>query len=289
MDGEIMDMNMIKKLREETKAGMMECKKALEEAHGNYEEALKNLTSMLSKHEGNKRVASKGLCYIESKDNQAIVFEINAETDFAAKNETFKKLLQLLGKNLIDTKASYPKEALKQIIDTRTVEDLINQASGIMKENLILRRFYRIIKKDEQSFGSYVHQDGKIISLVILNGKNDEIARDLSMQIAANQPVYLSLSSIDEQTLNYEKFMYEKEHQIFDQKLFDEHIKNITLYEQSFIKKPDIKIKDLLSKNKLEMIDFFRFEIGQGIEDKLNCKLDIPCDGSKITVTPIYS
>ena len=284
----IMDIKLVKKLREETGAGMLDCKKALEEANGKYENAQKILLEQSTKNQGNTRVASKGLCSVVINQNEAILFEVNAETDFVAKNDHFKVLIKDLGDQLIRTKVTNQKDALKVDIDGMTVQQKIDVTSSLIKENAQLRRFYRVIKSDNQSFGSYVHLGGKIVTLVILDGNNDLIANDLAMQVAANSPLYLDPKTIDIDTINYEKFMYEKEHKIFDQIGFDTHLNSICLSTQPYIKNPEKTIADLVISNQLTVLDFFRFELGQGIENKLNCKLDIPCDGSQITVTPIY-
>ena len=282
-----MSINLIKKLREETGAGMLDCKKALEDSQNDYDQALTLLQLNTKKNDGNNRVASKGLCSVKIDKNEAILFEVNAETDFVAKNPYFTQMIVSIGSILLNSKANYPKEALGVKTGDLSIQDIINQTASVIKENAYLRRFYRIIKQDEQGFGSYIHLGGKVVTLVILVNKNDELANHLAMQVAANSPTYLSLHSIDENTLNYEKFIYEKNNGTFDQKLFDQHLKSMTLLEQNDIKNPNLKISHLLDQQKNQIIDFFRFELGQGIEDKLNCKLDIPCDGSKITVTPI--
>jgi len=284
-----MSINLIKKLREETGAGMLDCKKALESSNFDYEKALAFIHQNTEKSVGNSRVASKGLCRVNINNNQAILYEVNAETDFVSKNPYFTEMLDKIGHLLIESKANYPKEALLVKEGSVSVEDMIKQTAVMIKENASLRRFYRIIKKDEQGFGSYIHLGGKVVTLVILDTNNQILANDLALQVAANSPTYLSLESIDSDTLNYEKFMFEKTHGFFDQKQFDDHLKSITLHEQLFVKNDSITVSQLLTDANQKIIDFFRFEVGQGIEDKLNCKLDIPCDGSKITVTPIFS
>lgn len=282
-----MDIAQIKKLREETGAGMLDCKKALEASSGDYDLAKINLLNIY-KLEGNSRVASKGLCSIVVDENQAILFEVNAETDFVAKNEYFIKLIKELGAHLVKSMATNPKDALAVMIGDFTAKQQIMQTSLIIKENAQLRRFYRVIKDTTQGFGTYIHQGGKVVTLVILSQNKQEIADALAMQVAANSPLYLDPETIDKDTLNYEKFMFEKEHPLFDNQLFLDHLKEISLLSQPYIKNTEIKVSDLLISNGINVIDFFRFELGQGIENKLNCKLDIPCDGSSITVTPIY-
>ncbi len=282
-----MDINQVKKLREQTGAGMLECKKALEQANGSYEDALATLSKHTEKSAGNLRVASKGLCGIETLDNEAILYELNAETDFVAKNEHFVSLVKRLGEKLIETTVTNPKDALKITMDDQTVSDVLLHTSVLIKENIILRRFYRVVKTAEQTFGTYVHMGGKVVTLVILDHQNQTLADGLALQVAANAPLYLSVDQIDQDTLNYEQFMYEKNHGHFNQQAFDAYLKEVSLYTQPYVKDPEKTVESLLKENQVQVIDFFRFELGQGIENKLNCKLDIPCDGSKITVTPI--
>ena len=281
-----MSIALIKKLREETGAGMLECKKALEDHQGDYEKALSYLNSLFHEKIETLRVASKGLCHIVIKDNEAILFEVNAETDFVSKNTHFVKLIHDLGDILIDSHANYPKQALEITYGKQSVEKMIKHTANIIKENAYLRRFFRIKKDDSQVFGSYIHQGGKVVTLVILNSKHESLARDLAMQVAANSPVYLSLDSIDEQTKAYERMMYEKNHSKSDEDLFMKHLKEMTIYEQSFIKDSTKSVKEVLLSLNTDIIDFFRFELGQGIEDKLNCKLTLPCDGSMIEINP---
>lgn len=283
-----MTLDLIKKLREVSKAGILECKKALNEANGDYDKALEILNSQFIAHEGNQRVASKGLCNVYVEGNQAILYEINAETDFVSKNEVFKSLIDTIAKPLLDSNVSNAVDAKKVVIENKTVDQWIQQTSSIIKENAYLRRFYRVLKDDSYGFGTYIHQGGKVVTLVILNKDSKDLARDLAMQVAANTPTYLDIKYIDQDTTNYEKFMFEKEQGHFDESLFHKHLEEISLTSQLFIKNPDLKVYEILQKHQVEVIDFFRFELGQGIDSKLSCRLDIPCDGSKITVKPIY-
>ena len=283
-----MDTKLLKRLREETGAGMLECKKALEQTNDHYEEALKILTEIVHKTEGNARVASKGLTNIVIQGDEAILYEVNAETDFVAKNEHFQKLMKELGINLVASKVNNVKDALKFVIDGVTVEEKIQRTSAIIKENAYLRRFYRVKKTMHQGFGSYVHLGGKISTLVILCDDQKDIANSLAMQVAANSPIYIHPELIDQDTINYEKFMYEKTNGSFDEQKFKNHLNDLCLLTQPYIKNPSITVGELLKEKEMDVIDFFRFELGQGIENKLNCRLDVPCDGSDITVMPIY-
>ncbi|MDX9691826.1 MAG: translation elongation factor Ts [Acholeplasmataceae bacterium] len=279
-----MSLELIKKLREETSAGMLECKKALEQANGDYESAKVIIEKTVQKTNESKRVASKGLCHVVTRDNEAILFEVNAETDFVSKNEHFKELITKMGEVLIESHATYPKEALKVNMGTKTVDEAIQYTSGIIKENAYLRRFFRIKKQDHQSFGTYIHQGGKVVTLVVLNTNHQELAKDLAMQVAANPPTYLSLDTIDSQTRLYEKMMLEKKDQPSDEEAVLTHLRSLTLYDQMFIKESHTTVFEMVKNNQSEVVDFFRFELGQGIEDKLSCKLNLPCEGSIIEI-----
>jgi len=283
-----MTLDLIKKLREETKAGILECKKALSEANNDYHQALDILKNSFVSHEGNQRVASKGLCNVYIEGNEAILYEINAETDFVSKNQAFIDLVQSIAVPLIKSDATNPVDAKKINTHGKTIDEMIKHTSSIIKENAYLRRFYRVLKDDSYGFGSYIHLGGKVVTLVILNKDLKDLAKDLAMQVAANAPSYIDTKYIDIDTMNYERFMYEKDNQNFDENLFHRHLEDISLTTQSFIKNPDQKVYELLESYDAEIVDFFRFELGQGIDSKLSCRLDIPCDGSKITVTPIY-
>ena len=281
-----MDIKKIKQLREETGLGMLEVKEALSKANDDLEKAKIFLKALNKDSKSTQRVASKGTTHLVINDDQAIVFEVNAETDFVTKNDHFIAMVTTMGNALISSKAITVKDALKILIENETIEQLIQRTSNLIKENAYLRRFHRIQKQPYQGFGSYVHQQGKLSILVILDHPDPTLGKDLAMHIASHAPQYLSLESIDKETMDYERFMYEKNRGPISDEDFMNHLKQICLSEQPFIKNPNVHIKDLIKDN--PVIDFYRFELGQGIENKLNCRLDIPCDGSNISVTPIY-
>src|SRR3989339_498442 len=280
-----MNLTHIKTLREETGLGILEVKEALNQAQDDLDRARDILMSKTTKKETNQRVASIGLTSVEVSQNEAILFEVNAETDFVAKHPDFMKLMSELGKVFIHSKAITVKDALKLTLDNHTVEDEINRISNLVKEHVYLRRFHRIKKQENQHFETYKHQGGKL-SVLLIYKESGSAARDLALQITSHAPKYLSFASLDQESYNFEEMMLKKDHPNFSTDEIKENIKNMCLLDQPFIKNPDQKVSEIL--NGLIIIDFYRFELGQGIENKLNCRLDIPCDGSKITVTPIF-
>lgn len=283
-----MKTELLKKLRSKTGASFLLCREALNHTDNNLEEAIKYIDTHQKKEDGNQRVASKGMVVVTYKDNDAILFEVNAETDFITTNKYFTDFISSIKEPLLNSEVTNPIDALSvKLPNGKTIEESLTYIAGLTKENLKLRRFYRVRKADIQSFGTYTHQKGRIASLVVINQRNQDISNALAMQVVAQNAQYLSYDQIDQDTLNYEKFLYEKEHQAFNETDFIEQLKAKSLLDQKYFKNPEITVEDLLESNELSLIDFYKFELGQGIDNKLNCRLDIPCDGSKITVTPI--
>lgn len=282
----IMDLAKIKTLREETGQGMLEVKKALHEANEDLDKARDILNRLIKKDAPTQRVASKGLTNVFTEGDEAILFEVNAETDFVAKHKEFIKLMDDLAQVLIKSKAITVKDALQVKLGDITVEEHIKKVGNLIKENTFLRRFHRIKKQPSHHFVTYKHLGGKLSVLLIINQVNDTLGKDIALQIASHAPKYMSYEQIDRQTIDYEKMMLEQSGEKTDEISLKKYLESVSLYNQSFIKNPDLKVKDVL--NDVKVIDFYRFELGQGIENKLNCRLDVPCDGSTITVTPIF-
>lgn len=279
-----MDIQKIKQLRERTGAGMMECKEALEKSNENIEDAVAYLDRHMKKTTQNQRVASKGRTHLIINGDDAILFEVNAETDFAAKHKRFIELIENLAEVFIKSDAKNIHQAYQLEVNGKTVEQEINYVGAIMKERAQLRRFHRIKKQNNQGFGSYIHGQGKLSVLVLLDKKDSDFGLELAMIVASDAPRYISKDNLDLDTLNYEKFLYEKDASGYPS--FELYLDDKMLDHKPSIHQTNSLVKDLLIQKNIKIIDFFRFELGQGIEDKLNCRLDIPCDGSKITVIP---
>jgi len=284
-----MSIETIKKLRAETGAGIQACKEALDQSKGDFDEALRILKDRAQAKSSGTRVASKGLCRIKDTGDEAIVFEVNAETDFAASNPHYLSLLDTLSDMLSRSNAITVKQALSVTEDGKTVSTLIDNASSVVSESLTLRRFYRIRKQPDQTFGIHVHGGGKVIGLVIMKDASRGLADKLAMHVVAMTPQHVDRLSLDEETLDYERFMLEKTQGPVTDDAFLVHLKSICLLDQNDIRKPSLTVREVLARENTEVIDFFRIETGQGIENKLNCRLDIPCDGSKITVMRVTS
>ena len=199
--------SMVKDLREKTGAGMMDCKKALVETNGDMEKAIdylreKGISKAAKKAE---RIAAEGLSNIYIKGNDAVVVELNSETDFVAKNAEFKELLDKIGNTILENNVTNLEEALNAKCGDETINDLIVNATAKIGEKISLRRFEKVTKTDSQVFGSYLHMGGKISSLTILEGGNEEVARDVAMQAAAMRPQYVNVESVPAEDLEREK------------------------------------------------------------------------------------
>lgn len=173
--------SMVKELREATGAGMLDCKKALDETNGNIDEAIdwlreKGISKAAKKQ---SRVAAEGLALAKVNDNKAIIIEINSETDFVAKNEEFKTLVDVVADKLLESDAKTVEEALNIEVDGKKIEELIAEKSGTIGEKLTLRRFEIVTKEDGQIFGTYSHMGGKIVTLTVMDGDDGTGCHDL--------------------------------------------------------------------------------------------------------------
>ena len=272
--------SMVKELREKTGAGMMDCKKALVETNGDMEKAIdylreKGISKAAKKAE---RIAAEGLSNIYIKGNDAVVVELNSETDFVAKNAEFKELLDKIGNTILENNVTNLEEALNAKCGDETINDLIVNATAKIGEKISLRRFEKVTKTDSQVFGSYLHMGGKISSLTILEGGNEEVARDVAMQAAAMRPQYVNVESVPAEDLEREKNVI-KEQVInegkkpeFADKIVEGRIRKFyeetVLEEQAFIKDSGLSVKAYLSNNNATLVKLVKYEVGEGMEKR---------------------
>ena len=271
---------MVKELRERTGAGMMDCKGALEHTNGDIDAAVDYLRekgiAKAAKKAG--RIAAEGLCNVVAKDNEAIIFELNSETDFVAKNEKFLNLLDTLANALLDSKVNTTEEALALVVDGKTVEIMLADATATIGEKISLRRVSRVVKTDAQGFGAYKHMGGRIAVLAVLADDQAEVAKDVAMHVAAQKPLYLDRTQVDQETLEHEKHVLTqqaleegKPANIVEKMVIgrlNKYLQDICLVDQPFVKDPDQKVSDFLKSHKTSVLSFIRLEVGEGIEKK---------------------
>lgn len=272
--------SMVKELREKTGAGMMDCKKALVETNGDMEKAIdylreKGISKAAKKAE---RIAAEGLSNIYIKGNDAVVVELNSETDFVAKNAEFKELLDKIGNTILENNVTSMEEALNTKCGDETINDLIVNATAKIGEKISLRRFEKVTKTDSQVFGSYLHMGGKISSLTIIEGGNEEVARDVAMQAAAMRPQYINIESVPAEDLEREKavikeqIINEGKKPEFADKIVEGRIRKFyeetVLEEQAFIKDSGLTVKAYLENNKATLVKLVKYEVGEGMEKR---------------------
>ena len=191
---------MVKELREKTGVGMMDCKKALQQTDGDMDKAIDFLREkgMASASKKADRIAAEGLTSVVVNGNDAVILEVNAETDFVAKNEAFQTLVRELGEHLLTNKPATVEEATASTMENgATVEAHINAAIAKIGEKMTLRRFTVLTKTDSDAFGAYLHMGGRISVLTVLEGTTEaDAAKDVSMHIAALNPKYVSHDQI---------------------------------------------------------------------------------------------
>ena len=275
--------SLVKELREKTGAGMMDCKKVLTETDGDMEKAIELLRergiAKAAKKSG--RVAAEGLveAYVSEDGKIGAVVEVNAETDFVAKNEEFRTFVMNVAKQVVEKNPKDVEELLAQdSIEEpgKTVNDVLVGKIATIGENMSIRRFARF--ESQGLVEKYIHGDGKIAVLVNMSKGDREVAKDICMQIAAARPEYLNEQSVPAERLEKEKeilkaqTMNEGKPEAIAEKIVQGRIgkffSEVCLVDQAFVKNPDIKISQLLKEKDAEVVEFARFEKGEGIEKK---------------------
>ena len=272
--------SLIKELREMSGAGMLDCKSALEKTNGNIEEAMDWLREkgFATATKKSSRIAAEGLAKIFIKDNKAVVVEVNAETDFVSKNEEFVEMIDTIGGVILDSKANSVEDALELSYEDGTINDLIVAKTAKIGEKLSLRRIEVLEKEADQYFGEYLHNGGKIAVLTLVEGGNEEVAKDVAMQSAAMKPQYVLIEDVPEEVVARERevlkeqSMNEGKSEEIATKMVEGRIKKffkeIVLVEQAFIKDGDIDVKTYLNNNNAKLLQMIRFEVGEGMEKR---------------------
>ncbi|MGE7672557.1 translation elongation factor Ts [Lysinibacillus sp. NPDC094403] len=273
---------LVKELREKTGAGMMDCKKALVQTDGDLDAAIdflreKGLSSAAKKAD---RIAAEGTTYILENGNEAIILEVNAETDFVSKNDKFQVLVASLAEQLLAAKPASIEAAL-EIANAEGVKvvDQISTAIATIGEKITLRRFEVKTKTDADAFGSYLHMGGRIGVLVTLEGSSDaSAAKDVAMHIAAINPTYVSRDEVSAEEV-------ERERKVLTEQALNEgkpenivakmvegrlgkYFEDVCLLDQTFVKNSDQKVRDFVVSTGGSVNGFVRYAVGEGIEKR---------------------
>ena len=272
--------NMVKELREATGAGMLDCKKALTETNGNMEEAItwlreKGISKAAKKQ---TRIAAEGLAKAKVEGNKAVIVEVNSETDFVAKNPEFTGLVDLIATAILSSNVKTVEEVMKLEVEGNTIENIIIDKTATIGEKLSFRRFELVEKEDNQVFGTYSHMGGKIVTLAVLEGTDEEVAKDVAMQIAAMRTLYLDKDSVPTERV-------EKEREILTEQAENEGLdanklpmivngrlnkfyEEVCLLDQGFVKENKMKVSKYVESKNMKVLSFVRYEVGEGMEKR---------------------
>lgn len=275
----VISAGLVKELRERTGNGMMECKKALEANDGDIELAVKMLRESGKAKADKKasRITAEGMIFIaQSNDNKsALILEVNCETDFVAKDNNFKDFVLLIANLGLQAKTTDVESLLQVPHNGKTIAELRMDLVAKIGENITIRRVQFIETNSNEILGSYTHS-GRIGVIVKMINGNEELGKDIAMHITASKPIAVDVDGLPKDLIEQERSIYlaqvkdsgkpeaimEKMIQGKLQKFIDE----LTLVNQPFVKNPEQKISDLLKQHKATVVNFVRFEVGEGIE-----------------------
>lgn len=275
-----MNAKLIKELRDISGAGMMDCKKALEENDNDIKKATEWLRekgiAKAAKKAG--RIAAEGLSTVITEGNKAVILEINCETDFVAKNEKFQNFVNEVARTILNSNAKTNEEALSLPCEDGTLNDAVTNMTATIGEKISFRRFALLEKSDDQNFGAYIHMGGKISVLTLLDGANEEVAKDVSMHAAAMRPEYVKKEQVPEEQVEHEKKIL-TEQAIAEGKpaniaekmvmgRINKFYKEICLEEQEFVKDNSVSVAKYVSNNGGQIVDVIRYEVGEGLEKR---------------------
>ncbi|HAR4901887.1 TPA: elongation factor Ts [Staphylococcus aureus] len=273
---------LVKELRKKTGAGMMDCKKALTETDGDIDKAIDYLREKGIAKAAKKadRIAAEGLVHVETKGNDAVIIEINSETDFVARNEGFQELVKEIANQVLDTKAETVEALMETTLPNgKSVDERIKEAISTIGEKLSVRRFAIRTKTDNDAFGAYLHMGGRIGVLTVVEGSTDEeAARDVAMHIAAINPKYVSSEQVSEEEINHERevlkqqALNEGKPENIVEKMVEgrlrKYLQEICAVDQDFVKNPDVTVEAFLKTKGGKLVDFVRYEVGEGMEKR---------------------
>ena len=275
--------SLVKELRERTGAGMMECKKALTETNGDIEAAIENMRKSGQAKAAKKagRTAADGVIVIASNDGgtRAVMVEVNCETDFVAKDENFKSFAEAVGERVLNSDAADVEALMAMPLhegEDTTIEEARQALLSKIGENMNVRRFVRLDATGQ--IASYSH-GVRIGVLVDLSGGDDGLGRDVAMHVAASNPVCISEADVPAEMLAKEREITEaqakesgKPDNIVEKMVegrMRKYLGEVTLLGQAFVKDPDTTVAKLLQGNNATVNRFVRFEVGEGIEKKV--------------------
>ncbi|AMV61628.1 Translation elongation factor Ts [Pediococcus damnosus] len=270
----------VKELRDKIGVGMMDAKKALVASDGDMDKAIDLLREkgIAKAEKKSSRIAAEGLADVEIHDDQAAIAEVNSETDFVASNDQFIDLVKGITAQLALNTPKTVEDALALKTTKGTINDDIVETTQVTGEKITLRRFDAIKKTADQHFGAYLHMGGKIATLVVLDGADDDTAKDIAMHVAAINPKYVNRDQVPSEVLDHEREVLTKEAEeegkpakiiakMVEGRL-NKFLAEISLDDQDFVKDPDQTVAKYVASKGGKVKSFIRYEVGEGIEKK---------------------
>ena len=269
--------SLVKELRERTGAGMMDCKAALSDARGDIEIAIevmrKSGAAKAAKKAG--RIAAEGIISIKLNENDIVILEVNCETDFVTKDESFLSFVDSVIQVISNNNVSDVDELLKLNSGNQTIEEANQQLIAKIGEKITIRRFQKYSIKNQT--GTYLH--GIRIGVIVeIEGGCEELAKDIAMHIAASRPLFINEDQVSQEILDKEKEIYTAQAQESGKSAdiagkmvegrLKKFIKEITLLGQPFVKDPEKSIEKILKSSDAKVLSFIRYEVGEGIEKR---------------------
>lgn len=271
----------VKELRDRTGVGMMDAKKALVEVDGDMDKAIdflreKGIAKAAKKAD---RVAAEGLTKAVAKGNDAVIVEVNSETDFVARNDQFIELLDTVALAILEQKPANVEAALTDVtVEGKDLDTYIKEKAAVIGEKISLRRFETLTKTDDQEFGTYSHQGGRISVLTLIDGNNPEFASMVSMHIGGMKPQFLNEESVPAEVYEHEKAVLTeqslnegKPKEIVEKMItgrLRKFFAEICLVDQKYLLDDSKTVAEVAKENNAEIKGFFRFEVGEGIEKR---------------------
>ena len=271
---------LIKELRNRTGVGMSKCKGALDEANGDIELAITNLrkSGMASAVKKEGRTTKEGVIASAENDSAIVLVEINAETDFVVKNDSFQEFVKNISEEIINTKPKTLEDFLSQKFSKEQDISIDEYRATIVQkigENIQIKRMELIEKRPNTSLEIYIHMGGKIVSLVEIEGSEDEsvLAKDIAMHVAAENPEFLDVEDISTEVKQREEEIAREQVKNKPENIIDKIVEGklrsfydqACLTRQKFVKDPDISVAQLIEKQKkgLKISKFRRWTVGE--------------------------
>ena len=274
---------LVKQLRDMTGVGMMDAKKALVQTEGDIDAAVDYLreNGLAKAAKKADRIAAEGITNVLVDGNVAVVLEVNAETDFVAKNDKFQALVAKLSEVILANKPANLEAALEIVTPEGKVSDVIAEATTVIGEKISLRRFEIVEKSDADAFGAYLHMGGRIGVLTVLEGSTDaDAAKDIAMHVAAINPKYVDRPEVSADELEHEKKVLTeqalnegKPANIVEKMIagrLNKFLAEISLNDQPFVKDPDQTVSKFVASKGGKVKLFHRYEVGEGLEKRVD-------------------